>query len=115
MVFYEPPPPPCSTLADCLLRRAATLGRTDTVALMLAHGARLDFDVSVLEYDTCLGTPLVNACEAGTVSAALLRASDAQRKATKRASEPSVPSGSRRVYMCTKCGEPKKGHVCRAK
>ena len=65
MVFHEPPPPPCSTLADCLLRRAATLGRTDTIALMLRHGARLDFDASVLEYDTCLGTPLVNACEVG--------------------------------------------------
>ena len=65
MLFHEPPPPPCSTLADCLLRRAATLGRPDTVALLLDHGARLDFDAAVLEYWTCLGTPLVNACEAG--------------------------------------------------
>ena len=65
MVFHEPPPPPCSTLADCLLRRAATLSRADTIAHMLTHGARLDFDATVLEHDTCLGTPLVNACEVG--------------------------------------------------
>ena len=66
-VFSAEPPPPCSTLADCLLRRAAALGRPDTVALMLSQGARLDFDASVLEYWACLGTPLVNACEVGNV------------------------------------------------
>ena len=70
--FSAPLPPPCSTLADCLLRAAAALGRPDTVALMLAHGGRLDFDASVLEYETCLGTPLVNACEAGDVEIARL-------------------------------------------
>ena len=53
--------------------------------------------------------------QSGTVSAVLCRANDAQRKATKRASEPSKASGSRRVYMCQKCGEPKKGHVCKFK
>lgn len=85
MVFCEPPPPPCSTLADCLLRRASTLGRIDTVALMLAHSARLDFDASVLEYDTCLGTPLVNACEAGNADIArLLLDSGAEINASTR-------------------------------
>ena len=64
---HELQPPPCSTLADCLLRRAAALGRPDTIALMLTQGARLDFDASVLEHEVCLGTPLVNASEAGHV------------------------------------------------
>jgi ankyrin repeat protein len=53
--------------------------------------------------------------QTGTVSAALLRANDAQRKATQRAREPSKASGSRCVYTCKKCGEPKKGHVCKMK
>ena len=153
-VFSGEPPPPCSTLADCLLRRAAALGRPDTVALMLSQGARLDFDASVLEYWACLGTPLVNACEVGNVDiVCMLLDRDADTNAWTRscqfdsvddgfivrmdwtalhaacawgrletvqtrgvrASEPSKASGSRRVYTCKKCGEPKKGHVCQVK
>ena len=58
-------------------------------------------------------TRVTRAEQAGTVSAALLKAKDIQDKGKKRASE---PSGSRRgVYMCNKCGEPKKGHVCKLK
>ena len=67
--FYEendgPGPPPCSTLGDCLLRRAASLGRVESAAMLLDLGARMDFAPSVLEYEGCLGTPLVNACVAG--------------------------------------------------
>ena len=67
--FYEensgPDPPPCSTLGDCLLRRAASLGRVESAAMLLDLGARMDFAPSVLEYEGCLGTPLVNACVAG--------------------------------------------------
>ena len=46
--------------------------------------------------------------QSGTVIAALLTAKNTRSKATKRAA-----SGDRRVYRCAKCGEPKKGHVCR--
>jgi ankyrin repeat protein len=67
--FFEdnwgPDPPPCTTLGDCLLRRAASLGRVDSAALLLDLGARMDFAPSVLDYEGCLGTPLVNACVAG--------------------------------------------------
>ena len=41
----------------------------------------------------------------GTVARALMQAKDTGRRATKRASE---QSGSRRVYRCAKCGEPRK-------
>ena len=71
--FYEdnsgPDPPPCSTLGDCLLRRAASLGRVESAAMLLDLGARMDFAPSVLEYEGCLGTPLVNACVAGRLCA----------------------------------------------
>jgi len=56
-------------------------------------------------------TRVTRAEQAGTVSAALLKAKDIQNTAKKRGSEP----GSRRVCMCNKCGEPKKGHVCKLK
>ena len=165
MLFHEPPPPPCSTLADCLLRRAATLGRPDTVALFghadaselllsaaagsARKGARdtpiktraqragiqLEETPPAVRRDITEGGPVTRAKakaqmraiqkgrvqrvmraeQAGTVSAALFRANDTERKATKRASEPSTASGSRRVYTCKKCGEPKKGHVCKVK
>ena len=51
-----------STLGDCMLRRAASIGRVESAALLLGHGARLD---SELEDWGCLATPLVNACVAG--------------------------------------------------
>ena len=47
--------------------------------------------------------------QSGTVIAALLTAKNTQSKSAKRAGA----SGDRRVYRCAKCGEPKKGHVCR--
>ena len=55
----------CATLGDCLLRRAAALGRSDSAVLLIRLGASLDFAMPVLEFDGCRGTPLVNACEAG--------------------------------------------------
>ena len=64
-----PWPPLLATLADCLLRRAATLGRQQTALLMLDHGAHLDFTECETSSgrlaDNCLGTALVNACETG--------------------------------------------------
>ena len=65
-------PPPCTTLADCLLRRAAALGRVQSASLLLHLGARLDFAPSVLQCKGCLVTPLVSACEAGHLDVAQL-------------------------------------------
>ena len=48
--------------------------------------------------------------QTGTVRAALYRAQDAQRQVAKRTNVSGA--GSRRVYTCKRCGEPKKGHVC---
>ena len=50
----NPPPRPNSTLGECLLRRAASLGRVDSAALLLQLGVRMDFEPSVLEYEGCL-------------------------------------------------------------
>ena len=64
----EFPVPPCSNLADCLLRRAAALGRAESARLLLNAGARLNIDESEWRAEgglTSLGSPLVNACEAG--------------------------------------------------
>ena len=65
MDTMEFPVLPCSTLADCLLRRAAALGRADSARLLLSAGARIDIDESALDSTASLGSPLVNACEAG--------------------------------------------------
>ena len=47
--------------------------------------------------------------QVGTARAAGLRAKETQRMASKRGE----PNSGRRVYVCGKCGEPKKGHVCK--
>ena len=49
--------------------------------------------------------------QVGTVFAALMQKQDAERKQTKRASEPKEEH--QRLYRRKKCGEPKKGHVCK--
>ena len=54
--------PHCTSFGDCLLRRAASLGRMESAALLISLGARIDFPPTVLERWGCLGTPLVNAC-----------------------------------------------------
>ena len=54
-----------TSFGDCLLRRAASLGRMESAALLIRFGARIDFPPTVLERWGCLGTPLVNACEVG--------------------------------------------------
>ena len=71
-MFRPPVPPPSSTFAECLLRRAAALDRPQTAILLLDHGVRLDFDESHLDLEMCLGTALVNACEAGHTEMARL-------------------------------------------
>ena len=48
--------------------------------------------------------------QSGTVAAALLKAKNMQRMAAVRGES----SSGRRVYRCQKCGEPKKGHVCKS-
>ena len=53
--------------------------------------------------------------QSGKVIAALLTAENTQSKAAKRAAVGESGTGSRRVYRCAKCGEPKKGHVCKLK
>lgn len=84
-MFRPPVPPPSSTFAECLLRRAAALDRPQTAILLLDHGVRLDFDESHLDLEMCLGTALVNACEAGhTEMARLLLQRGAQINAWTR-------------------------------